>query len=42
MGNDIVKKILAYQNGEEFDPVELIPTSLYKREDARKDPELQN
>tara|TARA_B100000809_G_scaffold260747_1_gene308266 strand:+ start:1085 stop:2056 length:972 start_codon:yes stop_codon:yes gene_type:complete len=42
MGNDIMAKILAYQNGEEFDPVELIPTSLYKREDARKDPELQN
>ena len=42
MGNDIMAKILAYQNGEEFDPVELIPTSLYKREDAQKDPELQN
>ena len=42
MGNDIMEKILAYQHGEEFDPVELIPTSLYKREDARKDPEIQN
>ena len=35
-------KILAYQAGEEFNPIELIPTSLYKKADAEQDPELQN
>lgn len=42
MGAEIMAKILAYQAGEEFNPIELIPTSLYKKADAEQDPELQN
>ena len=42
MGTEIMTKILAYQAGEEFNPIELIPTSLYKKADAEQDPELQN
>jgi ABC-type sugar transport system substrate-binding protein len=41
MGVEIMKKILAFQAGEDYQKLELIPTSLYKRADAEKDPELQ-
>lgn len=42
MGVEIMKKVLAFQAGEEFEKLELIPTSLYKKADAEKDPELQS
>jgi ribose transport system substrate-binding protein len=41
MGREIMAKILAYQNGEDFEAVELIPTTLYRKADAEMDPELQ-
>ena len=41
MGREIMAKILAYQNGEDFETLELIPTTLYRKSDAEKDPELQ-
>jgi len=41
MGVEIMKKILAFQAGEDYEKLELIPTSLYKKADAEKDPELQ-
>ena len=41
MGREIMAKILAYQNGEDFEVVELIPTTLYRKADAEMDPELQ-
>jgi hypothetical protein len=30
-----------YLDGEEYEEIQLIPTALYKKEDAEKDPELQ-
>ena len=41
MGREIMAKILAYQNGEDFEAGELIPTTLYRKADAEMDPELQ-
>lgn len=41
MGREIMAKILAYQNGEDFEALELIPTTLYRKADAEMDPELQ-
>lgn len=41
MGKGIVVKLLAYQAGEEYEKTTLIPTALYKKEDAEKDPELK-
>ena len=41
MGREIMAKILAYQNGEDFEVVELIPTTLYRKADAEMDPELK-
>ena len=41
MGKGIVAKLLAYQAGEEYEKTTLIPTALYKKEDAEKDPELK-
>ena len=41
MGVEILNKIMAFQAGEDYEKMELIPTSLYKKADAEKDPELQ-
>ena len=41
MGVEIMKKILAFQAGDDYEKLELIPTSLYKKADAEKDPELK-
>lgn len=41
MGAVSVQNIVKYLDGEEFEAVELIPTAIYKRADAEKDPELQ-
>ncbi|MFP6603848.1 MAG: substrate-binding domain-containing protein [Pirellulaceae bacterium] len=42
MGVEIMKKVLAFQAGEDYEKLELIPTSLYKKADAENDPELQS
>lgn len=41
MGKVTVENIVKYLNGEEFEPIQLIPTELYRQADAEKDPELQ-
>ena len=41
MGVQIVQNIIAHLAGEEVEETILIPTSLYKKADAEKDPELQ-
>lgn len=41
MGVVSVQNILKYIDGEEFEAVELIPTEIYKKADAEKDPDLQ-
>ena len=41
MGVVTVQNILKYLAGEAFEEVELIPTELYKKADAEKDPELK-
>jgi ribose transport system substrate-binding protein len=41
MGTDTVQNIVKYLDGEPFDQNVLIPTQLYKKADAEKDPELQ-
>ena len=41
MGVMIVEKIVKYMDGEEVEKKILIPTTLYKQEDALKDPELK-
>ncbi len=41
IGVETVKTIVAYMNGEEVEPEILIPTSLYRQEDALEDPALQ-
>ncbi len=41
MGQGIIEKLLAYQAGQEYEKITLIPTALYKKEDAEKDPELK-
>jgi len=40
MGRITMENILKYLNGETFEKVILIPTEIYKKEDALKDPEL--
>lgn len=40
MGTETVKNIVSYLNGQPFDPVQLIPTELYTREQAERDPAL--
>lgn len=40
MGRLTMQRILAYLNGEEFEKETLIPTKLYRKADADKDPEL--
>ena len=42
MGIASVQNIIKYVNGEEFNTTELIPTELYRKADAEKDPELQS
>ena len=42
MGVEIVKAFLRHSKGEELPPEILIPTKLYRKEDAMKDPELQD
>ncbi|MDA1166124.1 MAG: substrate-binding domain-containing protein [Planctomycetota bacterium] len=42
MGVVSVQNILKYIDGEEYEQIELIPTELYKKADAEKDPELQS
>lgn len=41
MGVMIVQKIVDHLAGKEVEPKVLIPTALYKKEDAEKDPDLQ-
>jgi len=41
MGQITVQNIIKYLNGEEFEPITLIPTELYRKADADKDPELK-
>lgn len=41
MGIVSVQNIVKYIDGEEFEAVELIPTEIYKKADAEKDPDLQ-
>lgn len=40
MGIEIVNSIVAHYKGEELPQAQLIPTQLYRQEDAEKDPEL--
>ncbi|QDT32836.1 substrate-binding domain-containing protein [Thalassoglobus polymorphus] len=41
MATGTVANIVKYLDGEDFNAVELIPTELYRKADAMKDPELQ-
>ena len=41
MGKTSVQNIIKYLNGEEFEEMVLIPTYLYRKADADKDPELK-
>lgn len=41
MATETIKNIINYINGDDVEPVTLIPTELYKKEDAENDPELQ-
>lgn len=41
MGTLTVENILKYLKGEEFERVTLLPTALYRKADADKDPELE-
>ena len=40
MGVVTMENILKYLDGEDFETTQLIPTELYKKEDAEQDPEL--
>ena len=41
MGIQIVESIIRHSNGETLPPQTLIPTRLYRKADAQKDPELK-
>lgn len=41
MASATVHNIIKYLNGESYNEMELIPTALYKKADAEKDPELE-
>ncbi len=41
MGIEVVKSIVAHSKGEDVEPEQLIPTSLYRQEDGLKDSSLQ-
>lgn len=41
IGRKTVEAIVSHMNGEEVEPEILIPTSLYRQEDALEDPELE-
>lgn len=41
MGVVSVENIVKYLEGEEYEEIQLIPTAIYKKADAEKDPELQ-
>ncbi len=41
MGQITVQNIVKYLNGDDFEPITLIPTQLYRKADAEKDPELK-
>lgn len=41
MGVKVVESIVAHFKGQEVPPEQYISTSLYRQEDARKDPELK-
>lgn len=41
MGQITVQNIIKYLNGEDFEPITLIPTKLYRKADADNDPELK-
>ncbi|MCA9125035.1 MAG: substrate-binding domain-containing protein [Planctomycetales bacterium] len=41
MGQITIQNIVKYLNGEDFEQITLIPTELYRRADADKDPELK-
>jgi ribose transport system substrate-binding protein len=41
MGIEVVNAIVAHSKGKDLPPEMLIPTSLYRRADAEKDPELK-
>jgi ribose transport system substrate-binding protein len=40
LGEQIVDAIVRHSKGEELPPEMFIPTSLYRKADAEKDPEL--
>ena len=40
MGRITMQNIVKYLNGEDFEQITLIPTELYRKADADKDPEL--
>lgn len=42
MGVASVQNIIRYMAGEKYNEMELIPTAIYKKADAEKDPELQS
>ena len=41
MGIEVVKAIISHSKGQEVPSEQLIPTSLYRKEDGQKDPDLQ-
>lgn len=41
MGSVSVENIVKYLDGDEYEKIELIPTAIYKKADAEKDPDLQ-
>jgi ribose transport system substrate-binding protein len=41
MGIEVVRAFVRYSKGEELPPETLIPTSLYRKSDGEKDPELK-
>lgn len=41
IGAKTVQQIIAYKNGDKVESTVLIPTKLYRQEDANKDPELE-
>ncbi len=42
MGVTTVRNIVKHLDGEVFQKIDLIPTEIYKKEDAEKDPELED
>lgn len=42
MGEISVENIVKYLDGDDYEKVQLIPTAIYKKADAEKDPDLKN